>query len=176
MGRVEDRGRHDHCLQPRNLRIASATTALALPAPTRSEPRSPACPVPAKDRSGAKPPGASPGLQRVHPLPLLLALPAAGIGRTARASLPGRATQRADPEIRQALEQKLSDPQGWRSYGELKEWLQREFGVQAAYTTIHGWVRYKLGAKLKRGRKRSHQADLQQQRQFKKNLAASSRS
>ena len=80
------------------------------------------------------------------------------------------------PEIRQALEQKLSDPHGWRSYGELKEWLQREWGIQAAYTTIHGWVRYKLGAKLKRGRKRSHQADLQQQRQFKKNSVASSRS
>jgi hypothetical protein len=31
-------------------------------------------------------------------------------------------------------------------------------------------VCYKLGAKLKRGRKRSHQADLQQQRQFKKKL------
>ena len=31
-------------------------------------------------------------------------------------------------------------------------------------------MRYKLGAKLKRGRKRSHQADLQQQRQFKKKL------
>ena len=78
------------------------------------------------------------------------------------------------PEIRQALEQQLSDPHGWQSYGELKQWLQREFGVQAAYTTIHGWVRYKLGAKLKRGRKRSHQADPQQQQQFKKNSAASS--
>ena len=76
------------------------------------------------------------------------------------------------PEIRQALEQKLSDPQGWQSYGELKQWLQRAFGIQAAYTTIHGWVRYKLGAKLKRGRKRSHQADPQQQQQFKKNSAA----
>ena len=75
------------------------------------------------------------------------------------------------PEIRQALEQKLSDPHGWRSYGELKAWLQRECGIQAAYTTIHGWVRYKLGAKLKRGRKRSQQADPQQQRQFKKNSA-----
>ena len=75
------------------------------------------------------------------------------------------------PEIRQALEQKLSDPHGWRSYGELKAWLQRECGIQAAYTTIHGWVRYKLGANLKLGRKRSQQADPQQQRQFKKNSA-----
>ena len=79
------------------------------------------------------------------------------------------------PEIRQALEQQLSDPQGWKSYGELKQWLQQAFGVQAAYTTIHGWVRYKLGAKLKRGRKRSHQAHPQQQQQFKKNSAALSR-
>ena len=36
------------------------------------------------------------------------------------------------PAIRQELEQKLSDPNGWRSYGELKEWLQREFGVSSS--------------------------------------------
>ncbi|PSO82071.1 MAG: hypothetical protein BRC45_10325 [Cyanobacteria bacterium QS_5_48_63] len=46
--------------------------------------------------------------------------------------------------IRQALEQKLSDPNGWRSYGELKEWLQREFDVSSSYSSVYRWVREKL--------------------------------
>ena len=53
------------------------------------------------------------------------------------------------PAIRQALEQKLSDPNGWRSYGELKEWLQREFGVSSSYSSVYRWVREKLQSQPK---------------------------
>ena len=53
------------------------------------------------------------------------------------------------PAIRQELEQKLSDPNGWRSYGELKEWLQREFGVSSSYSSVYRWVREKLQSQPK---------------------------
>ncbi|PSP09900.1 MAG: hypothetical protein BRC49_11500 [Cyanobacteria bacterium SW_10_48_33] len=61
------------------------------------------------------------------------------------------------PAIRQALEQKLSDPNGWRSYGELKEWLQREFDVSSSYSSA------------KVPQRRAPQARERQQRQFQKN-------
>jgi hypothetical protein len=44
------------------------------------------------------------------------------------------------PQIRQAWEQKLSHPNGWRSYGELKAWLQREFGISSSYSSVYRWV------------------------------------
>ena len=75
------------------------------------------------------------------------------------------------PAIRQALEQKLSDPNGWRSYGELKEWLQREFGVSSSYSSVYRWVREKLQSQPKVPQRRAQQArdqQQQQQRQFQK--------
>jgi transposase len=79
----------------------------------------------------------------------------------------GRPTE-LTPSIRQALEQKLSEPNGWRSYGELKAWLQREFGSSSSYSSVYRWVRYKLQSKPKVPQRRAQQASEQQQRQFKK--------
>ena len=72
------------------------------------------------------------------------------------------------PSIRQALEQKLSEPNGWRSYGELKAWLQREFGISSSYSSVYRWVRYKLQSKPKVPQRRAQQASERQQQQFKK--------
>ena len=83
----------------------------------------------------------------------------------------GRPTE-LTPSIRQALEQKLSEPNGWRSYGELKAWLQREFGISSSYSSVYRWVRYKLQSKPKVPQRRAQQASEQQQQQFKKNSHA----
>ena len=76
------------------------------------------------------------------------------------------------PSIRQALEQKLSDPNGWRSYGELKAWLQQEVGMVSSYSSVYRWVGKKLQAQPKVPQRRAQQASEQQQRQFQKNSHA----
>ena len=54
-----------------------------------------------------------------------------------------------------SLEQRLQQPEGFKSYGEVQQWLKTEFGVIAAYKTVHKLLRYKLKAKLKVPRPRS---------------------
>lgn len=51
--------------------------------------------------------------------------------------------------VRQALAKKLHHAQGFASYGEAQQWLQRRYGVQVRYKTLHRLVRYQLRAKLK---------------------------
>lgn len=43
----------------------------------------------------------------------------------------------------------LQDSQGFSSYGEVQTWLRAEYGIEAAYRTVHQLVRYRLQAKLK---------------------------
>ncbi|PSO90867.1 MAG: hypothetical protein BRC49_02785 [Cyanobacteria bacterium SW_10_48_33] len=76
------------------------------------------------------------------------------------------------PSIRQALEQKLSDPNGWRSYGELKAWLQQEVGMVSSYSSVYRWVGKKLQAQPKVPQRRAQQASERQQQQFQKNFHA----
>ncbi|MDZ4872089.1 MAG: hypothetical protein CLLPBCKN_001477 [Chroococcidiopsis cubana SAG 39.79] len=66
------------------------------------------------------------------------------------------------------LRQRLSERTGFNSYGEIQQWLQQEYDVQAAYATVHGIVRYKLQSKLKVPRPASIEADPQLQDTFKK--------
>ncbi|PSO81239.1 MAG: hypothetical protein BRC54_03740 [Cyanobacteria bacterium SW_7_48_12] len=54
--------------------------------------------------------------------------------------LPSGRPRELTPQIRQAWEQKLSHPNGWRSYGELKAWLQRELGISSSYSSVYRWV------------------------------------
>jgi hypothetical protein len=35
------------------------------------------------------------------------------------------------------------------SYGAIVEWLEKEHGQKIEYRTVYGWVRYRLGVKLK---------------------------
>jgi transposase len=66
------------------------------------------------------------------------------------------------------LQQRLSQPEGFHSYGEAQKWLEQVCGVKAAYKTVHKLVRYKLQAKLKVPRPRSIKQHPQALEQFKK--------
>ena len=73
------------------------------------------------------------------------------------------------PEVLEGLRVRLQERQGFRSYGEIQEWLAKEYNVKAKYATVHGIVRYKLQSKLKAPRPMSIEADPQVQETFKKN-------
>lgn len=69
----------------------------------------------------------------------------------------------------EALKENLSEPTGFRSYGEVKDWLEENYGVKAAYQTVHKTVKYKLGGKLKTPRPSHLKKDEQAEEHFKKN-------
>lgn len=54
------------------------------------------------------------------------------------------------PEIRgdalEKLQARLNQPEGFRSYGEIVQWLEQECGLSVDYKTVHQTVRYRLGA------------------------------
>jgi transposase len=52
------------------------------------------------------------------------------------------------PQLAQ-LQQALAQPQGFASYGAIRQWIATTFGVQLSYNAVHKLVRYKLRAKLK---------------------------
>jgi hypothetical protein len=47
------------------------------------------------------------------------------------------------------LKQRLQEPQGFHSYGQIHQWLVTELGLNIAYKTVYELVRYRLKAKLK---------------------------
>jgi transposase len=51
--------------------------------------------------------------------------------------------------ILEALQIRLQAPDGFRSYGEIRDWLANEQGLAIPYKTAHQTVRYRLKAKLK---------------------------
>lgn len=57
------------------------------------------------------------------------------------------------PAVLAALRARL-DGEGFESYIEVHEWLRSEYGVEAAYPTVHRIVRERLKSKLKRARPR----------------------
>ena len=78
----------------------------------------------------------------------------AGLEHLLRLKEPGApAGQRCLPEpVFEALKRQLQDRDGFASYGEVQQWLCDEFGQELPYKTVHGLVRYRLKAKLKRAR------------------------
>ncbi|MBI3949161.1 MAG: helix-turn-helix domain-containing protein [Acidobacteria bacterium] len=56
------------------------------------------------------------------------------------------------PEVVQALRQRLQDPAGFGSYGELQNWLRQIHGQEVKYKTLYRIVRYELKANPKRRR------------------------
>jgi transposase len=52
-------------------------------------------------------------------------------------------------DVMQKLKQRLAEPEGFGSYKEIQQWLAEEQGVELCYSTVHGIVRYDLGAKPK---------------------------
>ncbi|MDZ7960029.1 MAG: helix-turn-helix domain-containing protein [Aulosira sp. DedQUE10] len=53
------------------------------------------------------------------------------------------------------LHERLGQPQGFKSYRQIQEWLTQECNIIIAYKTVHKIVRYKFNAKLKVPRPRS---------------------
>src|SRR5512143_1328089 len=68
-----------------------------------------------------------------------------------------------------ALREQLSRPQGFKSYGEIQQWLKEEYGLDIHYKTVHQTVHYKLKAKLKVARPTAIQRDDTAVVEFKKN-------
>jgi transposase len=83
-------------------------------------------------------------------------------------SSPGKSCRISDQAMNR-LKERLSEPQGFNSYGQIQDWLNQELGVVLAYKTVHKIVRYKLKAKLKVPRPQSAKAKPQVQDAFKKN-------
>jgi transposase len=67
------------------------------------------------------------------------------------------------------LREKLSQPQGFKSYGEIQQWLKAEYGLEIHYKTVHQTVHYKLKAKLKVARPTHLKRDDAAAVEFKKN-------
>lgn len=67
-----------------------------------------------------------------------------------------------------ALSKRLQEPEGFNSYGEVKDWLSQKLGVSASYKVVHDTVRYRLKAKLKRPRPQSLGHNLIKAEAFKK--------
>lgn len=56
---------------------------------------------------------------------------------------PGKASK-ISPAALEALRQKLQEPEGFRRYGEVQQWLAQHWGVSISYPTAHRVVRYRL--------------------------------
>jgi transposase len=78
---------------------------------------------------------------------------AGGVERMVRIAPGGaRSEQRTLPKpVLAALETRL-DSEGFGGYAEANRWLEQEFDISARYSTVHGIIRRRLGAKLKRAR------------------------
>ena len=68
------------------------------------------------------------------------------------------------------LKQRLQEPRGFHSYGEIQQWLLDELGLKLAYKTVYQLVRYQLKAKLKVPRPQSIKQHPESQSNFKKNF------
>ena len=63
-------------------------------------------------------------------------------------TVPGR--QRAiSGDVLEDLEKRLSEPEGFGSYGEIRIWLMETHNIDIPYKTVHKTVRYYLGCKPK---------------------------
>lgn len=79
---------------------------------------------------------------------------------------PGK-TPQISPEALAGLQQRLSAT-GFTSYGEIVNWLKREYGLELSYAVVYDWVHYRLKAKLKVPRPQSAKQDKVVVEQFKK--------
>lgn len=66
------------------------------------------------------------------------------------------------------LKQRLQEPTGFHSYGDIQQWLARELGLNLAYKTVYQLVRYQLKAKLKVPRPQSLEQHPESQSNLKK--------
>jgi transposase len=89
--------------------------------------------------------------------------------KTLIAERTGQGRKRSIPtDVSSALEEKLANREGFKSYSEIQAWLEREHDLAVRYGTVHLHVRYRLGAKLKHPRPVSVKQDEQDVLLFKK--------
>lgn len=91
-----------------------------------------------------------------------------GIGALLEVKTSPGQPRKIDGEMLERLQERLKQPQGFKSYIEIEQWLQQEFGATIKYKTVHKTVRYRLKAKLKVPRPQSHKQDPQALSLFKK--------
>jgi transposase len=53
------------------------------------------------------------------------------------------------PDVLASIEQALHRPEGFGSYGELRQWVEQTHGVQVKYKTLYTIVRMRFKTKLK---------------------------
>ena len=58
-------------------------------------------------------------------------------------------------EVIAGLQKRLEQPPGFKSYGEIVEWLNETYQLNLTYPTVYHWVHYRLKAKLKVPRPKS---------------------
>lgn len=68
-----------------------------------------------------------------------------------------------------ALEKQLQQPQGFKSYRQIQQWLDESLGLEVQYATVHRIVRYRLQAKLKVPRTTNPKQSLDRFKEFQKN-------
>jgi len=62
---------------------------------------------------------------------------------------PDPGQQSIPSDVMEKLKECLSEPEGFGSYKEIQQWLADKHDVELCYSTVHGIVRYELGAKPK---------------------------
>ena len=70
---------------------------------------------------------------------------------------------------REQLLKELEEPQGFKSYEEIRTWLKAVEGVEASYKVVHDTVRYQMKAKLKMPRAVGVKHQPEAEEEFKKN-------
>jgi transposase len=80
---------------------------------------------------------------------------------------PGR-PRALDAALLAQLAARLEQPEGFKSYIEIEQWVQTTLGKPVKYKTVHKTVRYRLQAKLKVPRPQSIKQDPEAVSLFKK--------
>lgn len=78
---------------------------------------------------------------------------------------PGQAPH-LTPEALAGLKERLEQGPGFKSYGEIVEWLKSKYDLELTYATVYSWVHYRLKAKLKVPRPHSAKQDAVAVEQF----------
>jgi transposase len=53
------------------------------------------------------------------------------------------------PSALAGLKEHLEQKEGFKSYGQIVEWLKAKYNLELTYATVYSWVHYRLKAKLK---------------------------
>ena len=70
----------------------------------------------------------------------------------------------------EALDKRLQEPQGFKGYQEIVEWLEQNLGVNSCYKTVHKLVYYRLESSPSVPRPKSLEQQQPQVEAFKKTL------